>query len=296
MPGSVQRNQKHGQALVLGRLRVGVGDEEDVLAVVRAGGEHLRPVDHPLVAVADRAGLAGRDVRAAFGFGVAQAHPDVAAEEPRHHLLAELGRSELLHRPRDHRAGAPGHPRHVRPPLLQFPDAPPHPAEAAVGRRLPLPRQVTRRAQRQVHAFVEVVAGLAVAADDVVGHVSRAGTPGPRRGTPDRLPTVPLVRSPRSAPPFAALARRDDLGDVACAGSRIAARQRPSPGPDQIGGGRGFRRNAKSTLDMHGHRGGLGRFLGHEHECRRRPALAARRARCRGTRPPCGPGCVRPAR
>jgi len=37
----VQRDQEHGEALVFRRIGVGVGDEEDVLTVVGAGGEHL---------------------------------------------------------------------------------------------------------------------------------------------------------------------------------------------------------------------------------------------------------------
>jgi hypothetical protein len=59
----------------------------------------------------------------------------------------------------------------VGPPLLQFPDAAPHPAEAAVGLRLPLALQVASSAQRQVHALVEVVTGFAVATLDLLGHM-----------------------------------------------------------------------------------------------------------------------------
>ena len=76
----VQRHQEHRQALVLRRVGIGVGDQEDVLAVVRAGREHLGAVDDPAVAIAHRAGLAGRDVRAALGFGVAKAEPHMPAE------------------------------------------------------------------------------------------------------------------------------------------------------------------------------------------------------------------------
>ena len=64
--------------LCFGAVGVGVGDQEDVLAVVRVGGEHLGAVDDPAVTVAHRAGLAGGDVGAALGFGVAQAQPELA--------------------------------------------------------------------------------------------------------------------------------------------------------------------------------------------------------------------------
>ncbi len=74
----VERHQEHGEALVFRRIGIGVGDEEDVLTVVRAGGEHLGAVDDPGVAVAHRAGLAGRDVGAALGLGVAEAQPHLA--------------------------------------------------------------------------------------------------------------------------------------------------------------------------------------------------------------------------
>ena len=58
----------------------------------------------------------------------------------------------------------------MRPPLLQFPDATANPGEAAVGCRLPLACQVARRTQRQMHTFVEVVAGFPVPPDDFLGH------------------------------------------------------------------------------------------------------------------------------
>ena len=59
----------------------------------------------------------------------------------------------------------------MRPTLLQFPDAAAHPSEAAFGTRLPLAFEIAGGTQRQMHTFVEVVAGFAVPASDVVGHV-----------------------------------------------------------------------------------------------------------------------------
>ena len=57
----------------------------------------------------------------------------------------------------------------MRASLLEFPDPAAHAVEAALGFRLPVLRQVSRGAQREMHAFIEVVAGLAVAADYVLG-------------------------------------------------------------------------------------------------------------------------------
>ncbi len=53
---------------------------------------------------------------------------------------------------------------------LQIPDALADPAETAVGLGGEVGCQVTRFAERQMHAFVEVLAGLAVAPDDLVGN------------------------------------------------------------------------------------------------------------------------------
>ncbi len=57
----------------------------------------------------------------------------------------------------------------MRTSLLQLPDAIPQAIEAAIGLRLPLLCQVAGFAERQVHALVEVVAGLAVTANDLIG-------------------------------------------------------------------------------------------------------------------------------
>ena len=89
--GRVQRNQKHREALVLRRIRIGVGDQVDVGGVMRIGGEHLGAVDDPPVAVADRTGLTGRDVGAAFGLGIAQAQPEMPRQRARQHLLLQFG-------------------------------------------------------------------------------------------------------------------------------------------------------------------------------------------------------------
>src|SRR5207302_8586705 len=89
----IQWHQEHGQALVLWRVGIGIGDQEDVLAVVGPGGEHLGAVDYPAVAVAHRAGLAGGDVRPTLGLGVAKAQPDVPAAHARPALGLQAGRA-----------------------------------------------------------------------------------------------------------------------------------------------------------------------------------------------------------
>jgi hypothetical protein len=53
--------------------------------------------------------------------------------------------------------------------LLQLPDAVADPAESTLGLRLPFAGQVAGFTEREMHAFVEVVAGFAVAADHLVG-------------------------------------------------------------------------------------------------------------------------------
>ena len=59
-------------------------------------------------------------------------------------------------------------PRRVGPADLQIPDPPVQRAEAAVGLVVPVSGQVALGGQRHVHAFVEVLPGLAVASAHVV--------------------------------------------------------------------------------------------------------------------------------
>ena len=141
--------------------------------------------------------------------------------------------------------------------------------------RLPLRLQIARGAELQVQTLIEVVARLAVATPDLVGHVC---TQKASRLLAEGLVLVGQLdpgevhrcSRPRSGALWRALAGRDDLGDPHGGGARIAAGQRPSPGAHQIRRGRGFRRNPKAALDMDRHRRRLGGLLGHEHESRRR--------------------------
>ena len=71
-------HQEVGEALVLGRVRVGAGDEHAPLRVLRAARPYLLAGHDPVVAVLDRARLQRREVRAGVGLGEALA-PDLLA-------------------------------------------------------------------------------------------------------------------------------------------------------------------------------------------------------------------------
>ena len=47
----LHRQEEHGQALVLGHVGIGAGDDDAVVGVMRARGPDLLAVDHPAVAV-----------------------------------------------------------------------------------------------------------------------------------------------------------------------------------------------------------------------------------------------------
>lgn len=61
----------------------------------------------------------------------------------------------------------------MKPSLLQLPDPPANPGEATVGFRLPLGLEVAGRPQRKMHTLVEVVAGLPIVPDHLIGDVFR---------------------------------------------------------------------------------------------------------------------------
>ena len=66
-------HQEHGQALVLGDIGVGPGQEDHPVGLVCHGGPHFLTVDHPLVAIADGLGGDGRHVRTMVGLAVPEA-------------------------------------------------------------------------------------------------------------------------------------------------------------------------------------------------------------------------------
>ena len=91
---------KRNAGLALGRLRVGAHQAENPVRVLAQRRPRLLPVDDVAVAVADRGGAQGGEVRAGFGFGEALAPPDVDAGRRRQEALLDLLRSEFG----DHRA------------------------------------------------------------------------------------------------------------------------------------------------------------------------------------------------
>ena len=191
----VQRHQEHGEALVFRRIRVGVGDQEDVLAVMRAGGEHLETVDSPALAVTHGAGLLVAMSRPPSGSSVARAQADEPGDTPGSTSSFNSGDPKLA-TDRTTIAVVPVTRARGRG-LLQFPDTPPNTGEPAVGGEL---HSIFRApgARCQMHALVEVVPGLAVVADDtssVTWDPRRIRAP--RAERPGRRRTVRRVKSPR---------------------------------------------------------------------------------------------------
>ena len=72
-PGWLHRHEQVGDALVLGRVRVGAGEQEAVVGVVALGGPHLLAVDDPLVAVEHGRRLQAGQVGARVGLAEALA-------------------------------------------------------------------------------------------------------------------------------------------------------------------------------------------------------------------------------
>ena len=61
-PGLLHRHEEVADALVLRRVGVGAGEQEDVVGVLGLRGPHLLPVDDPLVAVEHGGGLEAGEV------------------------------------------------------------------------------------------------------------------------------------------------------------------------------------------------------------------------------------------
>ena len=75
-------DDEHRDALALGARRIAAGQAGGVVAVLRARGPHLLPVEHELVTVAVGPGLHAREVRAGTGLAEELA-PDVFAPQQR---------------------------------------------------------------------------------------------------------------------------------------------------------------------------------------------------------------------
>ena len=121
----------------------------------------------------------------------------------------------------------------------------------------PLAFQVTRGTQRQMHTFVEVVAGFPVPPPDIVGHVSL-------QEIASLLEEGLIAIGERDSGEIhlcvlssTAFACGNELGDVPGAGAGVAAGQRPPAGTHQIRRRGSLRGNAETTLHMHRHGRGL---------------------------------------
>ena len=63
-PRRIHRHQEHGDALMLGRLGVGAGQEQNIGSKVRPAGPHFLAVDHPVITVPHGTGFGGKYVGA----------------------------------------------------------------------------------------------------------------------------------------------------------------------------------------------------------------------------------------
>ena len=79
----VDRHDKNGQALVLGRIRIGTGRQPDVVGVLDGTGVDLFTIDHIFIAVAHRSGSQRRQVGTGRGLGVTDREMDLAPENAR---------------------------------------------------------------------------------------------------------------------------------------------------------------------------------------------------------------------
>ena len=93
-------HQERGDAL--GALGAGAGHDQVDVGGAGAGDELLHPVEHPLVAVLDRAGRQVGGVGAGVGLGEAVGAHDLHRGQPRDELGALLLGAELVDHPRDH--------------------------------------------------------------------------------------------------------------------------------------------------------------------------------------------------
>jgi hypothetical protein len=96
--GGVARHQERGDAGGRPRLPRRAGEHQVVGGAVDAGVPALRPVDHPVAAVADRGGLQPRRVRSVVGFGQPEGHGPPTGE----HRLDPLGLLRLGPEPLHH--------------------------------------------------------------------------------------------------------------------------------------------------------------------------------------------------
>ena len=105
----VHGHQEHGDALVLGDVRVGAGGQPDVVGVAGEAGEDLRAVDHVLVAVTHGSGGERGQVGTRVRLRVADAEVDLAGQDLGEEELLLLLRAEVHDRRPDRVDGEHGH-------------------------------------------------------------------------------------------------------------------------------------------------------------------------------------------
>ncbi len=82
-PGCRGGHQKDRDPFVLGSIGIGTDGQPDVVGLVGAAGEHLVPIDDPLVPVEDGPGAQGGQVGAGTRLGVTDGEVDLASQDPR---------------------------------------------------------------------------------------------------------------------------------------------------------------------------------------------------------------------
>ncbi len=212
--GLAHRHQQVRDALVLGRVGIGAGEQEAVVGVVATGGPHLLAVDDPLVAVEHRRRLQAGQVGAGVGLAEALAPAHLAAQDLGQELpLLLLGPPLQQRRPDErvaeevgpHRRLGPGEllgdhdALHRRQPLAAVLLGPGG-ADPTAAVELRRPLLVERRPLlgRHLEALVEPAGGQVLLEP---GRAPPCGTARPRRGSSGPWPYLdPPVKSSTTLP------------------------------------------------------------------------------------------------
>ena len=180
-PSAVGRHHEQRDALVLLGIWVGARGQPDVVGELGTAGEHLRPVDDVVVAVAHRGGAQRREIATGARFGVADGEVDGALEDGGKELVLLLVGAELDERgtdrvQRDHRQ------RCVDPPRLFTEDV-------LLQRGQPAAAVLDRPGDAEQPGLAECAPALADCRPALGGH----GHGGPPLGRHDCFEASPVV-------------------------------------------------------------------------------------------------------